>query len=62
MLLKLSFKKHICCETDQSGDSSILPSEKPKQQPSANFDPKKFLNYYYLFKTESNTATKENNK
>ena len=57
---KLNVKKHICCEADQSGDSPILPSEKPEPQPSANFDPKKFSTYYSLFKTESNTATQEN--
>ena len=34
-LLKLNVKTHICCEADQSGDSPILPSEKPK--PAANF-------------------------
>ena len=53
-------KKHICCGTDQSGDPPIFPSEKPKPLPYANFDPKKFSTYYSLFRTEKNTATKEN--
>ena len=41
-LLKLEVKKHICFKADQSSDSPTLPPEKPKSQPSANFDPKSF--------------------
>lgn len=37
-----------------------LPPKRPKQQPSASFNPKKFLSYYTLFKKETNTATQEN--
>ena len=37
-----------------------MPSQKPKPQLSAHFDPKKFSTYYSLFKTESYTATQEN--
>ena len=36
-----------------------MPLEKPKPQHFLNFDPKKFLTYYSLFKIESNTATQE---
>ena len=36
-----------------------MPLEKPKSQPSVNFDPKKFSTYYSLFEKESNTATQE---
>ena len=52
-------KKHISFKRDQNVDSPILPPEKPKQQISVNFDPKKFSSYYSLFKIESNTATQE---
>ena len=58
-LLKLEVKKHICFKADQSSDSPTLPPEKPKSQPSANFDPKKFSTYYSLLITETNTATQE---
>ena len=33
--------------------------EKPKPQPSVNFDINKFLTYYSLLKIESYTATQE---
>ena len=47
--LKLEVKKHICLKVNQDGDSPILPQEKPKPQPSVNFDPKNFSTYYSLF-------------
>ena len=36
-----------------------MPTEKPKQQLSVNFDPKKFSTYHSLFKIELNTAIQE---
>ena len=36
-----------------------MPLEKPKPQHFLNFDPKKFLTYYSLFKIESRTVTQE---
>ena len=50
---------YISLEADQKSDSPIQLPEKPKPQPSVNFDPKKFSTYYSLFKIESNTATQE---
>ena len=52
--------KSIYVVSWSSVDSSILPSEKPKPQPSASFDLKKFSTYFSLFKTESNTAPQKN--
>ena len=40
--LKINVKKHISFEADQKGESHILPPEKPKPQPSVNFNPNKF--------------------
>ena len=57
--LKCNVKKHISFEADQKGDFPILPPEKPKPQPSVNFDPKKFSTYFSLFEIKSNTATQE---
>ena len=37
-----------------------MPPEKLKSHPSENFDQKKFLTYYSLFKAESNTTTELN--
>ena len=43
----------------KKGDTPIFPPEKSEQQHSVNFDPKKFLTYYSLFKIELNTATQD---
>ena len=40
--LKINVKNHISFEADQKGESYILPPEKPKPQPSVNFNPNKF--------------------
>ena len=37
----------------------LLPPEKPKPQPSVNFDPKKFSTYNSLFKIDSKIATQD---
>ena len=52
----------ISFEADQKFDSFVLQPDKPKLQPSVNFDPKKFSTYYFLFRTESNTATQEDDQ
>ena len=40
--LKFNIKKQFSFEAGQKGDSHILPQEKPKPQPSVNFNPNKF--------------------
>ena len=55
--LQLKIKKHICFEANQGSDSPTLPLEKPKPQPSVNFDQNEFSTFYSLFKIDSNTAT-----
>ena len=55
----LSLLIHIYLEADKKGVPLILPPEKPKPQTSVNFAPKKFSTCLFLFKTESNTAIKE---
>ena len=47
---------YFCFEAD----TPVLPPEKPKPQPSVNFELKMFSTYYSLFKIKSIVVTQEN--